>query len=514
MERSRECSISFRCLAFATVPRIALDVKRTHRFFPRRCSVDTASCSLGRVVSDRTCLRSSLEEFRSIAGVDLQNCALRTHDDGTHGLCARSTVGAGDALVRVARSAVLSADGGSMNGWWYALVLRLLRERQLGVRSKWYEYIGNLPSEPPSVLWACETYGSLAVAEQLRPYGLAARVRRYWRFLRNVFETCKNDMPHGVQWRDFAWAASTVQNRAFRIDAHVTRHMAPLKETNDSAGTFGLLPGVDMLNHSVHVKTVLKLDDSSDEFYIVSGRTFSSGEDVLISYGPKTNEELLFFYGFVEGNNPADSIRVASQGILRRVLASRPYLTAFANEKAQMLQTLDLVDRSRDYDVNRDCVNREIMDILRICVANDEDLARLRARKQITSSISLENELSVWRCIEEECERQIAALPEVTDEAAAGARSLRKHHICSAPWDWKRAGYGATVAEALFVAEKCDILTITLERVRHFTKVSKAIGHVTTVLLPPTQSLVSATIYPGSAGDGNSGVHMFSLDMR
>jgi hypothetical protein len=154
------------------------------------------------------------------------------------------------------------------------------------------------------------------------------------------------------------------------------------------------------------------------------------------------------------------------------------------------------------------------MDILRICVANDEDLARLRARKQITSSISLENELSVWRCIEEECERQIAALPEVTDEAAAGARSLRKHHICSAPWDWKRAGYGATVAEALFVAEKCDILTITLERVRHFTKVSKAIGHVTTVLLPPTQSLVSATIYPGSAGDGNSGVHMFSLDMR
>jgi hypothetical protein len=131
---------------------------------------------------------------------------------------------------------------------------------------------------------------------------------------------------------------------------------------------------------------------------------------------------------------------------------------------------------------------------------------------ELDSSLSLENELCAWNCIANECERLIAALPAITDQATIQAEKLRKSAICSASWDWDHAGAGTTVAEALLVAEKREVLAATRDRVRHFAKVSKAIGKVTTVLLPPTQSLISATTFESSDAEGTSGIHTFTVD--
>jgi hypothetical protein len=470
-----------------------------------------------RSVSKTACCRSSLPDFLAAAGVKLLNCSLDSHSDGSRGLRATSTIRAGDTIVKVPRSAVLCADGGSKNGWWYALVLELLRERRLGPRSKWHHYIESLPDNPPSVLWACEMHGVQHISEQLRPYGLASKARRFWHFSRNMFESCKNDMPDGVEWRDFAWASSTVQNRAFRIDPDVTQNLAPFKQLDDSEGIFGLLPGVDMLNHSVHIKTALRYCAQDDEFYIVSGRGFNDGEDVFISYGPKSNEELLFFYGFIEGNNPADSVAIASHGILRRVIASSPGSISFSDEKAQLLHSLGLVGREREYFAKRDYLDEAIMKILRVCFASKEEVHSVRnlvldGPRELGSCLSLENELCAWNCVAHECERLIAALPAVKDLAAVEAEKLRKRAICSASWDWNLAGSGSTVAEALLVAERREVLAATRDRVRHYAKVSKAIGRITTVLLPPTQSLLSATIFESSDAEGTSGIHTFTVD--
>jgi hypothetical protein len=43
-----------------------------------------------------------------------------------------------------------------------------------------------------------------------------------------------------------------------------------------------------------------------DTFFAVAGRDFAPGSEVLISYGQRSNDHLLQYYGFVEKDNPHD----------------------------------------------------------------------------------------------------------------------------------------------------------------------------------------------------------------
>ncbi|KAF6154650.1 hypothetical protein GIB67_000534 [Kingdonia uniflora] len=70
-----------------------------------------------------------------------------------------------------------------------------------------------------------------------------------------------------------------------------------------------LVPWVDMLNHSCEVFPIF-------EYYLLvftTDRPYQPGELVFISYGKKSNGELLLSYGFVskEGTNPSDSTNLS-----------------------------------------------------------------------------------------------------------------------------------------------------------------------------------------------------------
>jgi hypothetical protein len=43
-----------------------------------------------------------------------------------------------------------------------------------------------------------------------------------------------------------------------------------------------------------------------DSFGAIAGRDFIAGTEVLISYGKRSNDHLLQYYGFVEQDNPHD----------------------------------------------------------------------------------------------------------------------------------------------------------------------------------------------------------------
>ncbi|KAK9676625.1 hypothetical protein RND81_11G089100 [Saponaria officinalis] len=74
-------------------------------------------------------------------------------------------------------------------------------------------------------------------------------------------------------------------------------------------GKIALVPWADMLNHSCEVETYLDYDKSSKGIVFTTDRQYQPGEQVFISYGKKSNGELLLSYGFVpkEGTNPSDS---------------------------------------------------------------------------------------------------------------------------------------------------------------------------------------------------------------
>lgn len=75
-------------------------------------------------------------------------------------------------------------------------------------------------------------------------------------------------------------------------------------------GKVALVPWADMLNHSSEVETFLDYDKSSQGIVFTTDRSYQPGEQVFISYGKKSNGELLLSYGFVpkDGTNPNDSV--------------------------------------------------------------------------------------------------------------------------------------------------------------------------------------------------------------
>lgn len=75
-------------------------------------------------------------------------------------------------------------------------------------------------------------------------------------------------------------------------------------------GKVALVPWADMLNHSSEVETFLDYDKASQGIVFTTDRSYQPGEQVFISYGKKSNGELLLSYGFVptEGSNPNDSV--------------------------------------------------------------------------------------------------------------------------------------------------------------------------------------------------------------
>ncbi|XP_027343817.1 histone-lysine N-methyltransferase setd3 isoform X2 [Abrus precatorius] len=78
-------------------------------------------------------------------------------------------------------------------------------------------------------------------------------------------------------------------------------------------GKVALVPWADMLNHSCDVETFLDYDKTSEGVVFMTDRPYQPGEQVFISYGKKSNGELLLSYGFVpkEGANPSDSVELS-----------------------------------------------------------------------------------------------------------------------------------------------------------------------------------------------------------
>ncbi|XP_015961650.1 uncharacterized protein LOC107485623 [Arachis duranensis] len=78
-------------------------------------------------------------------------------------------------------------------------------------------------------------------------------------------------------------------------------------------GRVALVPWADMLNHSCDVDTFLDYDNLSKGIVFTTDRPYQPGEQVFISYGKKSNGELLLSYGFVprEGANSCDSIELS-----------------------------------------------------------------------------------------------------------------------------------------------------------------------------------------------------------
>lgn len=110
----------------------------------------------------------------------------------------------------------------------------------------------------------------------------------------------------GLTEHDLAWATSVFWSRALTFPS-----------SSDGDWEEGLVPGLDFANHGGAGATVA-WRVRGDSFQLVLRprgwwwpRPLPEGAELLIDYGTRSNEALLFCYGFCVRSNPADALLVA-----------------------------------------------------------------------------------------------------------------------------------------------------------------------------------------------------------
>ncbi|XP_008802701.2 ribulose-1,5 bisphosphate carboxylase/oxygenase large subunit N-methyltransferase, chloroplastic isoform X1 [Phoenix dactylifera] len=259
---------------------------------------------------------SALQQWLSESGLPPQKMAIQRVDVGERGLVALKNIRKGEKLLFVPPSLVITAD----SDWscpevgnvmrrnsvpdWPLLATYLISEASLLNSSRWCSYISALPRQPYSLLyWTRSELDTYLVASQIRGRAIEriTDVTGTYNDLRvRIFSKYPQLFPEEVfNMNTFVWSFGILFSRLVRLPS--------------MDGKVALVPWADMLNHSSEVETFLDYDKSSQGIVFMTDRSYQPGEQVFISYGKKSNGELLLSYGFVpkEGANPNDSVELS-----------------------------------------------------------------------------------------------------------------------------------------------------------------------------------------------------------
>lgn len=258
---------------------------------------------------------AALQKWLSESGLPPQKMAIERVEVGERGLVALKNIRKGEKLLFVPPSLFITAD----SEWscpeagdvlkqnsvpdWPLLASYLISEASLMKSSRWSNYISALPQQPYSLLyWTRAELDRYLEASQIRERAVERvnNVTGTYNDLRHrIFTKYPDLFPEEVfNMETFKWSFGILFSRLVRL---------PSME-----GKVALVPWADMLNHSCEVETFLDYDKSSQGVVFTTDRPFQPGEQVFISYGKKSNGELLLSYGFVprEGTNPRDSVEL------------------------------------------------------------------------------------------------------------------------------------------------------------------------------------------------------------
>ena len=178
-------------------------------------------------------------------------------------------------------------------GEYIALALQLIHERSLGEDSFWAPYIGVLPStEEVDCLFSCSE-DDLALLEGSGAVDMTRSMQRKLRAEYNTLEKRLIDpglLERAVySFEAFEWAMAMLFSRGIDLK---------------NLQTLAMVPYADLLNHSPYASSYFYTSDipfsSEKEVVLYADRNYARNDQVLISYGARSNDVLLQYYGFVQ----------------------------------------------------------------------------------------------------------------------------------------------------------------------------------------------------------------------
>jgi len=363
-----------------------------------------------------------------------------TNESSGRGLLARRSINDGDELLKIpydlcitrksARKALGKDALQEGINEYLAIACQLIHEKYvLGSESFFDPYIGVLPEVEevnPTFTWPDEDLSFLEGSP------VVAATRSLQMKLRREYDDLLSNPDTGLiakfpdrfpaehyTYENWVWAFTMLFSRAIRLrNLQVGERLA-------------MVPYADLINHSAFSQAFIDARESGDwlfksgeeEIILYADRGYRQMEQVYISYGQKSNAELLLLYGFALERNPYNSVDVTVS------ISPRTAEVAAANEGVEedplaqeKIDFLSAVGREQtvDFPCYADRYPIEMLEYLRLMMMTPED-TRGKALEEFDFSrtISPANEAAVLQSVVEAVKYQINLFPQTEEDDAA-----------------------------------------------------------------------------------------------
>jgi len=353
-----------------------------------------------------------------------------TNESTGRGLLARRDINEGDELLEIPLKMCITklsarntfGDGiihDEMNEY-LAIALKLIHEYFMKDGKSWYQsYLEVLPRVEevnPTFLWSEEDLkfleGSPVIAATK---SLQLKLQREYDALLGGEDGLCNKYPDLFPKEIFTrenwnWAFTQLFSRAVRL------------RSTKQGETLALVPYADLINHSPFSGAYLDareigswlFTEEAEEVILYADRSYRKMEQIYISYGPKSNADLLLLYGFALERNPFNSVDV-TVSIQRLTDEDDP----LAQQKIEFLERVGR-QTTVDFPCYFDRYPTEMLEYLRLMqMTPDDTKGKMIGDFDYSRTISAANEACVLRCIIDAVKNQLSKYPTTEDQDAA-----------------------------------------------------------------------------------------------
>ena len=162
-----------------------------------------------------------------------------------------------------------------------------------------------------------------------------------------------------------------------------------------------------------------------EEVILYADRRYRRMEQIYISYGQKSNAELLLLYGFAVERNPYNSVDVTvsisprTKSFVDKVDDENVVIDPLAEEKVEFLESVGR-ESIVDFPCYADRYPTEMLEFLRLMQMTPEDTrGKPLSEFDYSRTISLANEAAVLTSVIDAVRRQLGRYPNTEEEDAA-----------------------------------------------------------------------------------------------
>ncbi|OEU18174.1 ribulose-1,5-bisphosphate caboxylase, small subunit [Fragilariopsis cylindrus CCMP1102] len=364
-----------------------------------------------------------------------------TNESSGRGLLARRDINDGDNLLKVpiklcltkssARTALGKDVLPSEINEYLAVACQLIHERYvLGDKSFFKPYIDVLPETEevnPTFTWSDDDLsflnGSPVIAAT---QSLQMKLQREYDSLLGGDDGLCNKYPsrfpiEHYTMENWTWAFAMLFSRAIRL--------RNLKEGE----TLAMVPYADLINHSPFSQAYIDAREDGDwlfssgeeEVILYADRGYRRMEQIYISYGQKSNAELLLLYGFAVERNPYNSVDVTvaiaplTESFVKELNDDTIPVDPLAEEKVTFLASVGR-ESLVDFPCYADRYPVELLEFLRLMQMTPDDTRGKPLNDfDYSRTISAANEAAVLSSVIEAVTRQIDKYPNTEEDDAA-----------------------------------------------------------------------------------------------